>query len=115
MGFTGTILTAKAIRGVDVDRVLAAFDFGPPEAANDGWFITEAHRPSDKATSYFEELISALNGPAIVVRIIDGGWAYLIAAAPGSVPMVAVMTPKALRKEIGTRFDSWLETVWPAR
>jgi hypothetical protein len=115
MGFTGTILAAKATRGVDVDRVLAAFDFGPPEAENDGWFISQAHRQSGKAAGYFQELVIALDGPAIVVRVIDSGWAYLIAAAPGSSPLVAVLTPKALRKEIGTRFDGWLDAVWPGK
>jgi hypothetical protein len=100
MRFTGTILAAKATSGVDVDRLLAAFDFGPSEAGNDGWFISEAHRQFDKASDYFEELVSALDGPAFVVKVFDSHWAYVIAAEPGSYPMVIVLTPKSLRAHV---------------
>jgi len=51
-GVTGTILAAKAGNGVDVDRVLASFDFGPPEAANDGWFISaNSTTPMERRTT----------------------------------------------------------------
>jgi hypothetical protein len=115
MGFGGTILAARVTSGVDVDRVLKAFDFGPPEPGGDGWFLSEAHRHFDKGADYFEELVTALDGPAFVVKVLPSRWAYLMAAAPGSDPMVVILTPKALRREIGTRFDAWLETLWPAR
>jgi hypothetical protein len=100
MGVTGTILAAKAASGVDVDRVLESFDFGPPEAGDDGWFISEAHRPVDRATDYFKELVGALGGPAIVVKVFADEWAYLIASAPGSDPIAVVLTPDALRAEV---------------
>ncbi len=58
-GVTGTILAAKAADGVDVDRVLASFDFGPPEATNDGWFICGQRPDVDPATNDFEGLIGA--------------------------------------------------------
>ena len=100
-GVTGTILAAKAGNGVDVDRVLASFDFGPPEAGNDGWFIS-AQRPNvDGETNDFRDLISALGGPAIVVRVLPDDWAYLIASAPDSESIAMVMTPNALRDEVG--------------
>ena len=100
-GVTGTILAAKAANGVDVDRVLASFDFGPPEAANDGWFICGQRPNVDPATNDFEGLIGALGGPAIVVRVLPDDWAYLIASAPGSEPIAIVLTPNALRGEVG--------------
>ena len=100
-GVTGTILAAKAANGVDVDRVLASFDFGPPEAANDGWFICGQRPNVDPATNDFVGLIGALGGPAIVVRVLPDDWAYLIAAAPGSEPIAIVLTPNALRGEVG--------------
>jgi hypothetical protein len=100
MRFTGTILAAKATSGVDVARVLRAFDFGPPAAANDGWFISEGHRNFDKAMDYVDELVTALDGPAFVVKVFDSHWAYLIVATPGSDPMVVVLTPKALRAHV---------------
>ena len=100
MRFTGTILAAKANSRVDVARVLTAFDFGPPEAGNEGWFISEGHRNFDKATDYFDELVRALDGPAFVVKVFDSQWAYVIATAPGSDPMVIVLTPNALRANV---------------
>jgi len=100
-GVTGTILAAKAANGVDVDRVLASFDFGPPEATNDGWFICGQRPNVDPATNDFEGLIGALGGPAIVVRVLPDDWAYLIASAPGSEPIAIVLTPNALRGEVG--------------
>jgi hypothetical protein len=100
MRFTGTILAAKATSGVDVARVLRAFDFGPPAAGNDGWFISEGQRTFDNATEYLGELVSALDGPAFVVKVFDSHWAYLIAAEPGSEPMVIVLTPKALHARV---------------
>ena len=115
MGFDGTILAARANTEVDVDRVLRAFDFGPPEPADDGWFLSEAYRHFDGAADYFEELVTALNGPAFVVKVLPSEWAYLMASVPGSTPMVVVLTPKALRKQIGTRFDAWLDALWPGR
>jgi hypothetical protein len=115
MGLEGTILAAKATRGVDVDRVLRSFDFGPPEPGGDGWFLSEGHRHFARVTDYLDELVSALDGPAIVVRVLPGEWAYLITATPGSQPMVVVLTPKALRKQIGARFPAWLEAFWPGR
>ncbi len=101
LGVTGTILAAKAGNGVDVDRVLASFDFGPPEAGNDGWFISAQRPDIDEPTHDFGDLISALGGPAIVVRVLRDDWAYLIAAAPGSESIAMVMTPNALRDEVG--------------
>jgi hypothetical protein len=100
MRFTGTILAAKATSGVDVARVLTAFDFGPPAAGNDGWFISEGHRTFDKAMDYFDELVSALDGPAVVVKVLDSHWALIIVAEPGSYPMAIVLTPKALRAHV---------------
>ena len=100
-GVTGTILAAKAANGVDVDRVLASFDFGPPEAGNDGWFICGQRSDVDPATNDFGGLIGALGGPAIVVRVLPDDWAYLIASAPGSEPIAIVLTPNALRGEVG--------------
>jgi hypothetical protein len=100
-GVTGTILAAKAGNGVDVDRVLASFDFGPPETANDGWFISAQRRDVDAPTNDFGGLIGALGGPAIVVRVLRDDWAYLIASAPGSEAIAMVMTPDALRAEVG--------------
>ena len=100
-GVTGTILAAKAGNGVDVDRVLASFDFGPPEAANDGWFISAQLHNADGETNDFKDLISALGGPAIVVRVLPDDWAYLIASAPDSESIAMVMTPNALRDEVG--------------
>ena len=100
-GVTGTILAAKAGNGVDVDRVLASFDFGPPEAGNDGWFISAQLPNVDGETNDFSGLISALGGPAIVVRVLPDDWAYLIAAAPDSESIAMVMTPNALRDEVG--------------
>ena len=100
-GVTGTILAAKAGNGVDVDRVLASFDFGPPEIGNDGWFISAQRPEVDAATSDFNGLIGALGGPAIVVRVLRDDWAYLIASAPGSEAIAMVMTPDALRAEVG--------------
>lgn len=100
MGVTGTILAAKATSGVDVDRVLESFDFGPPEAGNDGWFISTAHRDGEGATDYYEQLIGALGGPAFVVRVFPDGWAYLLASAPGSEPIALVLTPDAVRAEL---------------
>lgn len=100
MRFTGTILAAKATSGVDVARVLTAFDFGPPAAGNDGWFISEGHRALDKATDYVVELVIALDGPAFLVKVFDSHWAYLIVAEPGAEPMVIVLTPKALRAHV---------------
>ena len=106
MGFNGTILAAKATSGVDVDRVLRAFDFGPPEAGNDGWFLSESHRQFDKGADYFEGLVSALDGPAFVVKVFEDDWAYLIAAAPGSEPIVVVLTPEALRAQLRDAAES---------
>ena len=103
MGFTGTILAAKATRGVDVDRVLNAFDFGPPEEGDNGWFISEAHRHFDRAADYVGMLVTALGGPAFVVKVFDDEWAYLISAMPGSDPMVVILTPKALRAQLRGR------------
>ena len=100
-GVTGTILAAKAGNGVDVDRILASFDFGPPESGNDGWFISAQRPDVDAATGHFGDLISALGGPAIVVRVLRDDWAYLIASAPGSESIAMVMTPNALRAEVG--------------
>ena len=100
MGVTGTILAAKATSGVDVDRVLESFDFGPPEAGGDGWFISRQQRDIERATDYFDGLMSALGGPAIVVRVLDDDWAYLIASAPGSEPIALVLTPDAVRAEL---------------
>jgi len=100
-GVTGTILAAKAGNGVDVHRVLASFDFGPPEAGNDGWFISAQLPNVDGETNDFSGLISALGGPAIVVRVLRDDWAYLIASAPGSESIAMVMTPNALRDEVG--------------
>ena len=100
-GVTGTILAAKAGNGVDVDRVLASFDFGPPEAGNDGWFISAQRPDVDAAANDFNGLISALGGPAIVVRVLRDDWAYLIASAPDSDSIAMVMTPNALRDEVG--------------
>jgi hypothetical protein len=100
-GVTGTILAAKAGNGVDVHRVLASFDFGPPEAANDGWFISAQLPNVDGETTDFSGLISALGGPAIVVRVLRDDWAYLIASAPDSESIAMVMTPNALRDEVG--------------
>ena len=100
-GVTGTILAAKAGNGVDVHPILASFDFGPPEAGNDGWFISAQRPDVDAATDHFGDLISALGGPAIVVRVLPDDWAYLIAAAPGSESIAMVMTPNALRDEVG--------------
>ena len=99
-GVSGTILAAKAGNGVDVDRVLASFDFGPPESGNDGWFISAQRRDVDVARDDFRGLISALGGPAIVVRVLKDDWGYLIASAPGSEPIAMVMTPDALRAEV---------------
>ena len=101
LGVTGTILAAKAASGVDVDRVLASFDFGPPETGNDGWFISAQRPDVDAATNHFGDLIGALGGPAIVVRVLRDDWAYLIASAPGSESIAMVMTPNALRGEVG--------------
>lgn len=106
MGVTGTILAAQATSGVDVDRVLESFDFGPPEAGNDGWFISEADRPLERATDYFEELVDALGGPAFVVKVFADDWAYLIASVPGSDPIGIVLTPEALRREVGPLSES---------
>ena len=100
-GVTGTILAAKAGNGVDVDRVLASFDFGPPEAGNDGWFISARFPNVDGETNDFSGLITALGGPAIVVRVLRDDWAYLIASAPDSESIAMVMTPNALRDEVG--------------
>ena len=100
-GVSGTILAAKAGNGVDVDRVLASFDFGPPETGNDGWFISAQRPDVDAATNDFSGLISALGGPVIVVRVLRDDWAYLIAAAPDSESIAMVMTPNALRDEVG--------------
>ena len=100
-GVTGTILAAKAGHGVDVDRVLASFDFGPPEAGNDGWFISAQLPNVDGETNDFTGLISALGGPAVVVRVLRDDWAYLIASAPDSESIAMVMTPNALRDEVG--------------
>ena len=100
-GVTGTILAAKAGKGVDVDRVLASFDFGPPEAGNDGWFISAQRPDVDGATNGFDDLIRALDGPAIVVRVLGDDWAYLIASGPDSEAIAMVMTPNALRDEVG--------------
>ena len=100
MGGTGTILAAKATGGVDVDRVLDSFDFGPPEAGDEGWFVSEARRHVDMATDYFDDLVSALGGPAILVKVLPDDWAYLLASAPGSEPIAIVLTPDALRAEI---------------
>ena len=100
-GVTGTILAAKAGNGVDVGRVLASFDFGPPEAGNDGWFISAQRPDVDGARNGFDELIDALGGPAIVVRVLPDDWAYLIASAPDSESIAMVMTPNALRDEVG--------------
>ena len=100
-GVTGTILAAKAGNGVDVHRVLASFDFGPPEAGNDGWFISAQLPNVDGETNDFRGLISALGGPAIVVRVLRDDWAYLIASAPDSDSIAMVMTPNALRDEVG--------------
>ena len=100
-GVTGTILAAKAGNGVDVDRVLASFDFGPPETGNDGWFISAQRADVDAAANDFDGLICALGGPAIVVRVLPDDWAYLIASTPGSEAIAMVMTPKALRDEVG--------------
>jgi hypothetical protein len=102
MGVTGTILAAKATSGVDVDRVLDAFDFGPPEAGDDGWFISQARRHLDLATDNFEDLVDALGGPALIVKVLADDWAYLFAGAPGSEPIAMVLTPEALRAEIGS-------------
>ena len=103
MGVAGTILAAKAISGVDVDRVLDAFDFGPPEAENDGWFISQAQRDGHLATAYFQELVDALGGPTYIVKVLADDWAYLFAAAPGSEPIALVLTPDALRAELGAQ------------
>jgi hypothetical protein len=100
-GVSGTILAAKAGNGVDVDRVLASFDFGPPEAGNDGWFISARLPNVDGETNDFSGLITALGGPAIVVRVLRDDWAYLIASAPDSESIAMVMTPSALRDEVG--------------
>ena len=100
-GVSGTILAAKAGNGVDVDRVLASFDFGPPETGNDGWFISAQRPDVDAARNDFAGLIGALGGPAIVVRVLPDDWAYLIAGAPGSESLAMVMTPNALRDEVG--------------
>jgi hypothetical protein len=100
VGVTGTILAAKATSGVDVDRVLESFDFGPPEAVNDGWFVSTAHRDGSRATDYYDQLIGALGGPAFVVRVFPDGWAYLLASAPGSEPIALVLTPDAVRAEL---------------
>ena len=100
MSVTGTILAAKATSGVDVDRLLESFDFGPPQAGDDGWFISEARLPAG-ATDHFEDLIAALGGPAFVVRVFPDHWAYLIASAPGSEPIAIVLTPDAVRAELG--------------
>jgi hypothetical protein len=99
VGVTGTILAAKATSGVDVGRVLEAFDFGPPEAGADGWFISTAHT-DERATDYVDELIGALGGPAFIVRVFPDDWAYLIASAPGSEPIALVLTPDAVRAEL---------------
>jgi hypothetical protein len=115
MGFGGTILAAKATSGVDVDRVLRAFDFGPPESDEHGWFLSAADHQFDHRADDVEALIAALDGPVFVVKVFSSEWAYLIASAPGSDPLVVVVTPKALRKQIGTRFDAWFEALWPAR
>ena len=115
MGFSSTILAAKATRDVDVDRVLRTFDFGPPEAGNDGWFLSEGRRHPDSGTDSFAELAAALDGPAILVKVFESEWAYLVATIPGSEPMALILTPIALRKQIGTRFDAWLDRVWPGR
>jgi hypothetical protein len=93
LGVTGTILAAKADSGVDVDRVLDAFHFGPPEASGDGWLTSAAHRDADRAMDSFEALVDALGGPAIVVKVLPSGWAYLIASEPESEPTVLVLTP----------------------
>ena len=101
MGVTGTILAAKATSGVDVDRVLGSFDFGPPEAGNDGWFISQALRQVDWATNDFAALVGALGGPAFIVKVFPDDWAYLIAFVPGSEPIAVVLTPDAVRAEVG--------------
>ena len=103
MGFSGTILAAKAARGVDVDRVLAAFDFGPPEAGTNGWFISQGHRHFEGAADYVDLLVTALQGPTFIVKVFDGDWAYLVAATPSSEPLVVVLTPKATRTELRGR------------
>jgi hypothetical protein len=46
-------------------------------------------------------LIGALGGPAFVVKVFPDGWAYLIASAPGSEPIALVLTPDAVRAELG--------------
>ena len=103
VGVTGTILAAKATSGVDVDRVLESFDFGPPEAGGDGWFISRQQRDIDRSKDYFEELFGALGGPAFVVKVFPDDWAYLLASAPESDPIAVVLTPNALRAEIEGR------------
>jgi hypothetical protein len=101
MGVAGTILAAQPTTGVDVDRVLDSFDFGPPEAGDDGWFTSQARRGVDRATDYFDDLARALGGPAIVVKVLPDDWAYVIVSAPGSAPIAVVLTPDALRREVG--------------
>jgi hypothetical protein len=115
MGPGGIVLAAKATSAVDVDRVLRAFDFGPRESADDGWFLSEADHPFQDGADDLRQLVAALEGPAFVVEVFPSEWAYLIAWAPGSDPMVVVVTPKALRKQIGTRFEAWLDAFRPGR
>jgi len=115
MGFGGTILAAKATSGVDIGRVLRAFDFGPPEPGEHGWFLSAADHRFDHRADDVQALIAALDAPVFVVKVFSSEWAYLIASAPGSDPMVVVVTPKALRNQIGTRFDAWLDALRPAR
>ena len=113
MGVTGTILAAKATSGVDVVQLLDAFDFGPPEVGEDGWVVSEAYRHVDWASDFFEELIDALGGPAFIVKVFPDEWAYLIASAPGSERMAVVLTPDALRAEVGGRFEPEAEPNLP--
>jgi hypothetical protein len=115
MGVTGTIIAAKATGGVDVDRVLESFDFGPPEAGGDGWFISQARPHVDRATDYFDDLVGALGGPAILVKVLPDDWAYLVASAPGSEPIAIVLTPDALRAEVeGAGRESGVQAVLSA-
>jgi hypothetical protein len=51
-------------------------------------------------------LVTALGGPAIVVKVFPSGWAYLIASEPEEEPTVLVLTPKGLRKALRAETDA---------
>lgn len=99
MGFTGTIVAAKAPPEVDIERVLAGFDFHEPETVEDGWVIDEGHRHPAQAADYFLDLVEAVSGPVLLAEVAHSDLAYVIVATPATDPVTVILTPRAFRAE----------------